>query len=80
MIKVTYDVPYKKYSGYSVYHAEHLAIREFHTSDHTNICFEYAKKVQAKNATQAILVWLRKNRMPMVVMQRENTVIVEKRS
>lgn len=80
MIKVTYDVSYRKLSEFSKYHEEHLAIKDFNASNHHNICFEYARTRLAKNATQALLTYTRTHRMPLKVMQRENTVIIEKRS
>lgn len=80
MIKVTYDVSYKKMASFSQYHDEHNAIRDFNASNHYNICFEYANVRLAKNATQSLLTYTRSCRMPLKVMQRENTVIIEKRS
>ena len=58
--------------GKSKYTEEHNALCDFCASEHKNIRFEYATVQEAKNASNVLRMWIKTNRKPLTVMQRNN--------
>jgi hypothetical protein len=74
MLHFKYDVEYKSRHHRSKYDAEQNLVHEFNASNHTNACLTYDTSQEARNAAQAMVVYVRKTRTPVVVIQRGKNV------
>lgn len=74
MLHFQYDVKYKPHHPRSKYDAEQNLVHEFNASNHTNACLTYDTPHEARNAAQAMAVYVKKTRTPIVVIQRGKNV------
>lgn len=78
MLSVKYDVYFRKIAARSKYHEEQELLHEFNGSDHKSIAFEYDSPRDARNAAQALVVYVRHNKMPLRIMARMDHVVAER--
>ena len=75
---ITYNVDFRPSRKKSVYSMEYAAMHDFLASDNENMCFEYNNNKEAANAYQAIWTYAKKNRQPLTVSTRQNTIVITK--
>ena len=79
MLNFKYDVKFKEHQSVRKYDEERNLLHEFNASNHGNVCMEYATPLEAKNAAQALVCYVKKTRTPIIVSQREKCVFLRRR-
>ena len=64
----------RKISSKSIYEQEYELLHDFLASENENICFEYGSTQEAINARAALVVYIKRARQPLQLMQRVNCV------
>lgn len=64
----------KKINSKSVYEQEHELLHDFLASENENIYFEYGSTQEAINARAALVVYIKRVRQPLQILQRGNCV------
>ena len=64
----------RKISKKSVYEQEFELLHGFLATENENICFEYGSTQEAINVRQALMMYTKRVRQPLNILQRGNTV------